>query len=115
MTVSVDGGYLHWPSGDVHLTSDAALRRRSGWRATADLARHRQHARFGDGASRQEDEGPTQHALAGVSARHVRRIEDGAFPKLSTLRALARAHGMGLDAYLSAVAEAAGRTLPLRR
>ena len=117
VTVSPDGSYLHWPSGDVHLDL-GSLRYLVDpvWRARADLARIRQYARFGDGVRAvREAKGLTQHALAGVSARHVRRIEDGAFPKLSTLRVLASAHGMELDAYLSEVAEAAGRTQPALR
>lgn len=114
VTVSPDGSYLHWPSGDVHLDL-GSLRYLVDpvWRARVDLARIRQHARFGDGVRAvREAKGLTQHALAGVSARHVRRIESGAFPKLSTLRVLASAHGMELDAYLAAIAEAAGPCSP---
>ena len=50
VTVSPDGSYLHWPSGDVHLDL-GSLRYLVDpvWRARADLARIRQHARFGDG------------------------------------------------------------------
>ena len=42
---------------------------------------------------------------------NLRRAEAGLFPKVATLRVLARAHGMELDRYLAAVAEAATRAM----
>ncbi len=119
LTVSPDGSYIHWPRSDVHLDL-GSLRYVVDpiWRAHTDLARIKQNTRFGDGVRAvREARGLAQHALDGISARHVRRIEGGAFPKVATLRLLARAHGMDLDAYLAVVAEAAPhtRSSPARR
>ena len=111
LEVSPDGSYIRWSMGDVHLDL-GSLRYVVDpvWRARTDAARVRQHERFGDGIRAvREARGLAQHAIDGISVRHVRRIEAGVFPKVATLRVLARAHGMELDGYLAAVAEAAER------
>ncbi len=48
-----------------------------------------------------------QSDIIGLSERQVRRIEQGyGCTKVDTLRLFAKAHGMELDAYLDAVADA---------
>lgn len=109
LEVSPDGSYIHWPSADIHLDV-GSLRYVIDpvWRVRTDAARVMYHERFGDAVRAvREQSGLGQRAIQGISARHLRRIERGAFPKVATLRVLARAHGMELDRYLSAVAEAA--------
>jgi hypothetical protein len=111
LEVSPDGSYLHWPKADVHLDLGSVRYVIDPvWRARTDAARVAQHAQFG-GAVRaiREARGVTQGAIEGLSARHVRRIEGGLCPKVATLRLLAKAHGMELDQYLSAVAAEAER------
>jgi len=116
LEVSPDGGYLHWPRGDIHLDL-GSLRYVIDpvWRAKADAARVGHHEQFGNAvrAVREARRIP-QNAIEGLSARHVRRIERGMFPKVATLRLLARAHGMELDHYLTAVAAEAERYESLR-
>jgi hypothetical protein len=109
LKVSADGSYIHWPKGDIHLDL-GSLRYvvDPAWRARTDAARVGHHERFGEAVRVvREAHGLRQSAIQGLSARHLRRIEAGLFPKLATLRVLARAHGMELDSYLTAVAEAA--------
>lgn len=116
LEVSLDGGYLHWRRGDIHLDL-GSLRYVIDpvWRAKADAARVGHHEQFGDAVRAvREARGIQQNAIEGLSARHVRRIERGLFPKVATLRLLARAHGMELDQYLTAVAAEAERYEGLR-
>jgi hypothetical protein len=80
------------------------------WRARTDAERVGHHERFGEAVRAvREAHGLKQGAVQGLTARHLRRIEAGLFPKMATLRVLARAHGMELERYLTAVAEAARR------
>jgi hypothetical protein len=107
--VSPDGSHLFWPKGDIHLDL-GSLRYvvDPAWRARTDAERVGHHARFGAAVRAvRQAHGLTQGGIDGLSARHLRRIEGGAFPKVSTLWALARAHGMDLSRYLAAVAQRA--------
>lgn len=109
LVVSTDGSHVHWSKGDVHLDL-GSLRYVVDpvWRAKTDAARVGHNARFGEAVRAvREAQGLTQGAIQGLSARHLRRVEAGLFPKVATLRVLARAHGMELDRYLTAVAVAA--------
>jgi hypothetical protein len=113
LVVSPDGSYVHWPKGDVHLDL-GSLRYVVDpvWRAKTDAERVGQSKHFGRAVRAvREACGLRQGAIQGLSARHVRRVEAGLFPKVATLRVLARAHGMELDRYLAAVAEAATRAM----
>ena len=113
LVVNPDGSYVHWPKGDVHLDL-GSLRYVVDpvWRAKTDAERVGQSKHFGRAVRAvREACGLRQGAIQGLSARHVRRVEAGLFPKVTTLRVLARAHGMELDRYLAAVAEAATRAM----
>ncbi|MBI2302701.1 MAG: helix-turn-helix transcriptional regulator [Armatimonadetes bacterium] len=106
------GAYLEWPDADIQLGVDELLERLDPER----LAKLQQAALLADqryGAAirfvrighslRQTD-------IAAVSAREVGRIERGEHqPRLETLRKLAAAHGMPVNDYLEAVAEAIGQ------
>ena len=52
-----------------------------------------------------ESLGITQARVEGLSARHLRRIENGYVPGDEAIVALAAAHGMDPDAYLERVSE----------
>ena len=109
LEVSPDGSYVHWPKGDVHLDL-GSLRYvvDPAWRVKTDAERVGHDARFGEAVRAvRVAHGLAQGAIHGLSARHLRRVESGVFPKIATLRVLARAHGMDLDRYLTAVAKAA--------
>lgn len=104
--IADDGSYLHWPGADVHLDLEAlrvAVDPKAREAARVDRVRHDE--RFGKAvAGVREKAGLRQEDVAGVSARQVRRIEAGAFPRAATLEKLAEAHGMGVKGYLDAVA-----------
>jgi hypothetical protein len=104
-----DGSYLHWPGPDAHLDLDGVrylvdpvARKRM------DVSRLAHDRRFGAAVAQlRRDKGLTQSGIPGVSPRHVRRIEAGSLPRVSTLETMVRAHGMGLDEYLAAIARLA--------
>jgi hypothetical protein len=104
--IADDGSYLHWPVPDVHLDLDAlrvAVDPKA--RAVATVERLRHDERFGRAAARvREKAGLRQEDVPGVSARQVRRIEAGAFPRVTTLAKLAEAHGLDPRAYLDRIA-----------
>lgn len=106
--VADDGSYLHWPAADIHLDLEVlrlAIDPDAQERAKLDRLRH--DRRFGEAvAAVRQRHGLRQTDIAGVSARQVRRIEAGAFPRSATLAQLAAAHGLELEPYLSAVADA---------
>lgn len=101
--VSSSGSRIHWDEGDVDLTAEAI-------RALADPdvrkeheALRRQEAVRYAHAIRQlrEEQGLRQTDVPGLTSRQVRRLEEGdTIPHSSTLKKLAVAHGMWVDAYL---------------
>ncbi len=110
-SVSDDGAYIHWPSRDVHLSLETircvlapAYAER---RAVARLTRSRNWG-LAIAAFRKQ-RGMRQADVSGLSERQVRRIESGEHTSVSALRKLAAAHGMELNAYLHALAEAIER------
>ena len=104
--IADDVSYLHWPASDVHLDLDAlrvAVDPKA--RDAPRVDRLRRDERFGKAVARvRERAGLRQEDIPGVSARQVRRIEAGAFPRAATLEKLAEAHGMGVKGYLDLVA-----------
>lgn len=102
--IASDGSYLHWPTPDVHLDLDA-LRYviDPGARHEADARRLLHDKRFGKAVTElRKDRGLAQDDVKGVSARHLRRIEEGeSMPRLATLRRIAEAHGLPLNEYLA--------------
>jgi DNA-binding transcriptional regulator YiaG len=111
--VSETGSRIHWKDGDVDLNLDVI-------RAYADPDVRRQHeaerrkeaARYA-GAIRKlrEERGLTQARIAGLSERQVRRLEEGdTLPQSSTLKKLAAAHEMSVEAYLKELAKRSSRS-----
>lgn len=107
--ISPSGSRLRWPEIDVDLSLEAI-------RAVADPAvrgaqvrQYRKAAKGYAGAIRalREECGLPQSAIEGLSEREVRRIEQGErIPHQATLEKLAKAHGMGVSEYMSALAAA---------
>jgi transcriptional regulator with XRE-family HTH domain len=74
-------------------------------REEARVERIRHDGRFGRAAARVREKARLrQEDVPGVSARQVRRIEAGAFPRVATLAKLAAAHGLDSRAYLDRIA-----------
>jgi len=111
--VASDGSYLHWPTADIHLDLDA-LRYiiDPSARVEADARRLLHDKRFGKAVTDlRHDRGLSQSDVKGISARHLRRIEEGeSMPRLATLRHLAEAHGLPLNEYLGELGRRAGRS-----
>jgi hypothetical protein len=107
LTLDADGSRLHWREGDVDLDLDAV-------RYACDPAFKKQQDRQTRASLRTSGSAIQtlrklhhlkQSQIKGLTDRQVRRIEAGrVIPHASTLEKLAVAHGMSLDAYLSALA-----------
>ncbi len=104
--VACDGAYVHWPTSDIHLDLQEArvfLDPEERERLRARTAQ--ETGRFGRAVAAQRRlHRLRQRDIPGLSERQVRRYEQGARVPLSSLRLLARAHGMDLDTYLDEVA-----------
>jgi len=107
--VSDDGSYIHWPGPDIHLDLDAIKAAIDpSWRAHVAAARLSHNTRYGRAIENvRKRHGLRQSDIAELSERQVRRIESGGPVSVAALRALAAAHNLTLDEYLSNVAEAA--------
>ena len=105
--IDEDGRFLHWPHADAHL----------GWEqmmqivdpTTAVLAKERSgdfNRQYGAAIrSLREEAGLRQAAIAGLTERHLRRIEQGQQAATSAaLKSLAKAHGMSIDEYMKELA-----------
>lgn len=108
-SITGDGSYLHWPEPDIHLDIDAIRYTIDPvWRTRHDIARASHNRPFGQGiVAVRKAHGLRQSDINGLSARQLRRIEQGGQPTVKALETLARSHGLTLDAYLNAVAQAA--------
>lgn len=105
--IEQDGMFLYWPGAKVHLTADdLRLATNPDLRARAEVRRVTHDRAFGAAVrALRESLGITQARVEGLSARHLRRIENGYVPGDEAIVALAAAHGMDPDAYLERVSE----------
>jgi hypothetical protein len=105
--VEDDGMFLHWPGAQVHVTvDDLRLATDPVLRARAEARRLTHDQAFGAAVrALRESSGIAQARVAGLSARHLRRIENGYVPGDEAIAALAAAHGMAPGDYLDAVSE----------
>lgn len=105
--VEPDGILLHWPAAGVHLTlDDARMAVDPRRRARAEALRRVHDQGFGEAVrALRQSHGISQAMVSGLSARHLRRIENGYVPGDEAIRALASAHGLSPEAYLDAVSE----------
>jgi transcriptional regulator with XRE-family HTH domain len=80
-------------------------------RKTHEAERRREAARYGKAIRPlRERHGLSQKEIPGLSDRQVRRREDGnTVPHSSSQKKLAAAHGMGVNAYLSELAQLSAR------
>lgn len=107
--IDEDGRYLFWPHADVHLGWDQFLELVNP--AAAVSARQKTEGfnkRYGSAIKTlREKSGLKQSEIAGVTERHLRRVEHGdQAATTGILEALSTAHGMSLDAYLRHLARA---------
>ncbi len=111
--VSKSGSRLRWPDADIDINLDTI-------RVQVDPAHRREaEAGFRQEASRyaeairtvREKKGLRQGDVAGLSERHVRRLEQGeTFPQAKTVKKLAAAHGLSVGDYLKELARHSKQT-----
>jgi hypothetical protein len=101
------GVFLHWAGADVHLDlHDIRVALDPKLRAKSKAQKLAHDKAFGDAVRMvRQKHGIAQTAVPGLSARHVRRIENGFVPGVEALDALASAHGLDPDDYLETVTE----------
>lgn len=105
--IDEDGSFLYWPHADVHMGWDqfqTLIDPAAAFIAklkTSDFTR-----RYGEAIrSFRESRGLRQADVAGLTERHLRRVEKGEImASKSTLEALATAHHLPLNAYLKELA-----------
>lgn len=107
--VDPDGSFIHWPELDVHLGWNQFLQAVD----PAELRKSQQRSaefnvRYGAAIRRvREAAGISQAKVAGLTDRQIRRIEQGICRATTgTLKALAKAHGLDVNAYLDKLASA---------
>jgi hypothetical protein len=105
--VEEDGVFLHWPDADVHLDlQDIRLALDPKLQAKAKREKLAHDKAFGTSVrALRQKYGIAQTAIPNLSARHVRRIENGYVPGVEAIDALARAHGLEPDEYLELVTD----------
>ena len=105
--IDEDGRFLFWPHADAHLGWEELQQIIDPTRAvTAEKKTARFNRRYGAAIrSLREEAGIRQSDIPGLSARQLRRIEQGKQAATSSsLKALARAHGMVIEEYLKELA-----------
>lgn len=105
--IDEDGSYLYWPSGDVHLDLESlrvCIDEELKDKLNAESIIYDENFGKAIAAVRRKFK-IKQSDIDGVSERHVRRIEKGDRPRISTLEKLAKAHNLSLDNYLDEIAK----------
>lgn len=105
--LSGSGSRIRWPDADVDLNldtireyADPEVRREHEARARREAARYADAIR-----QLREERGLKQSDIEGLTDRQVRRLEQGdTMPQIETLKKLAAAHDMDIDAYLRELA-----------
>lgn len=77
--IDEDGSFLHWPNDDIHIDIDTLeYHTNPEYRKKADLKRLQYNRKFGDTLKQlRKKAGLRQCDIPGLSARQVRRIENG--------------------------------------
>jgi hypothetical protein len=104
--IAEDGGFIWWPSGDIHLDLDAIKSVIDpAWRRKSERLRRTHGREYGAAiAAVRKERGLKQREMPGISERQLRRVEQSGRISVRTLRQLAETHGMTLDDYMNAVA-----------
>lgn len=119
--ISKSGSRLHWPDLDIDLTLESIQAAADPVARASQGRQYRKAAKSYAHAIRvlREKHGLAQSAVAGLSDRAVRRVEQGErIPHLATLEKLAKAHGMVVAEYmheLAALSASESRTKKPRR
>lgn len=98
--IDEDGSFLHWPHDDIHIDIETLeYHTNPEYRKKADLKRLQYNRQFGDSLKRlRKESGLHQRDIPGLSARHVRRIENGETPVTAdALEKIVAALGMSVE------------------
>lgn len=101
--IDKDGSYIHWEQDDIHIDIDTLeYHTNPEYRKKADLKRLKYHRQFGDSLKHlRKEAGLRQGDIPGLSARQVRRIENGeSTVSVGALEKLAKAMGMSMEEIL---------------
>ncbi len=107
--VADDGSYLYWETEDIHLDLEAfRWATDPEWKQKFEALKLIHNQVFGKAIAQIRKLHKLRQAdILGLSDRQVRRIEQGeGSTKIDTLKLFAKAHGMEINDYLNAVAEA---------
>jgi hypothetical protein len=105
--IDEDGSFLFWPHADVHLGWEQFVQILDPAAAVAAKQQSRAFNKRYGGAIRavREEHKLKQSEIAGLTERHLRRIEHGEQrASKKTLETLAHAHDLPLEAYLKKIA-----------
>ncbi len=106
-TIDSDGSCLAWDASDVHLGLESfriAIDPKEA--AKAEAFKLACDARYGAAiASFRNKSGLKQSDIAGISDRHLRRVENGEHASIKIIELLATAHGLSVNDYMNKVAE----------
>ena len=107
--IDPDGSFIHWPDLDVHLGWNQFLQAVD----PAELLKAQQRSagfneRYGAAIRKvREAAGILQSKVEGLTERQLRRIEQGECrATTAALTALAKAHGLDVNAYMDGLAKA---------
>jgi DNA-binding Xre family transcriptional regulator len=106
--IEEDGSFIHWPDYDIHLDLEMLeYHTNEEYRKKADLERLQYHKQLGRALKKlRESSGRRQSDIPGLSARQVRRIENGETPvTLQSLEKIARGLGMTVGQLMNYMAE----------
>ena len=105
--IDEDGRFLFWPHADAHLGWEQVMQTVDPTTVVAAKEKTDDfNRRFGAAIrSLREEAGLKQSAIAGLTERHLRRIEQGEQAATSaSLKSLAQAHGMSIEDYMKQLA-----------
>jgi hypothetical protein len=106
--IDEDGAFLHWPHKDVHFGWEQFLHLVDPGAAVASKERSAEFNQRYGAAIRElrEERALSQSQIDGLTDRHLRRIEQGEQAvTVSTVEALAKAHGMDVSDYMNEIAK----------
>ena len=110
--IDEDGKFLFWPHADAHLGWEQVMQIVDPTTAVAAKKKTDDFNRKYGGAIRslREEAELKQAAIAGLTERHLRRIEQGKQAATSAaLKSLAKAHGMSIEDYMKKLASRSSR------
>jgi len=104
--ISESGSHIHWSSGDIDLNLESIRYRCDPeYKKAADKRKLMEIKAIGESIKSLRRKHNLSQSDCGITEREMRRIEKGeVLPSSSTIKKLAKAHGLGYPEYLSLLA-----------